>query len=76
LHASALKAISMLGIGRRHVQVLARDAVGRFDLRRLEDALIRLDRNPAVIIANAGDVNTGDFDPLAEIIAIARRHCA
>src|SRR4029077_8526750 len=30
----------------------------------------------AVIIANAGDVNTGNFDPLAEIVAIARKHRA
>jgi glutamate/tyrosine decarboxylase-like PLP-dependent enzyme len=76
VHASAMKAIGMLGIGRRNVQVLARDPVGRFDLHRLDESLRALDGQPAVIIANAGDVNTGDFDPLAEIIAIARRHRA
>jgi glutamate/tyrosine decarboxylase-like PLP-dependent enzyme len=76
VHASALKAIGMLGIGRRNVQVLASDAVGRLDLKKLDDFLGALDGRPAVIIANAGDVNTGDFDPLAEIIAIARRHRA
>lgn len=76
VHASALKAIGMLGIGRRHVQVLARDAVGRLDLQKLDGSMRALDGQPAVIIANAGDVNTGDFDPLAEIVAIARRHRA
>jgi glutamate/tyrosine decarboxylase-like PLP-dependent enzyme len=76
VHASALKAIGMLGIGRRHVQVLARDPVGHLDLHRLDESVRALDGQPAVIIANAGDVNTGDFDPLAEIIAIARRHRA
>src|SRR5207245_3869732 len=76
VHASALKAIGMLGIGRRHVEVLARDVVGRIDLERLEASLRALDGGPAVIIVNAGDVNTGDFDPLADIIAIARRHRA
>jgi glutamate/tyrosine decarboxylase-like PLP-dependent enzyme len=76
VHASALKAIGMLGIGRRHVEVLTSDPVGRLDLHRLDQSLRALDGQPAVIIANAGDVNTGDFDPLAEIIAIARRHRA
>jgi glutamate/tyrosine decarboxylase-like PLP-dependent enzyme len=74
VHASALKAVGMLGIGRRHVKVLSRDAVGRIDLKQLEASLEALHGEPAVIIVNAGDVNTGDFDPLADIIAIARRH--
>jgi glutamate/tyrosine decarboxylase-like PLP-dependent enzyme len=76
VHASALKAVGMLGIGRRNVSVLASDAVGRLDLKKLDERLGALEGRPAVIIANAGDVNTGDFDPLAEIIAIARRHRA
>jgi glutamate/tyrosine decarboxylase-like PLP-dependent enzyme len=76
VHASAIKAVGMLGIGRRNVRTLARDAVGRIDLQALEVAMQRLGDQPAVVIVNAGDVNTGDFDPIADIVAIARRHRA
>src|SRR5207245_11508470 len=34
------------------------------------------DSEPVDIIANAGDVNTGDFDPIADIVALARKHRA
>ena len=74
VHVSALKAVSMLGLGRDRVRTLSRDDAGHLDLHAMEAALRELDGKPVVIIANAGDVNTGDFDPLAEIVAIARKH--
>ncbi len=74
LHASSVKALGMLGIGRRRVTCLARDDVGRFDLAALERALTALDGAPAVIVATAGDPNTGDFDPVREIVDLARAH--
>src|SRR6202022_4331958 len=40
VHASAKKALSMLGIGHEVVQVLSNDAVGRIDLPALEQALL------------------------------------
>ena len=76
LHASAIKALGMLGIGRRQPQILTRDAAGRLDLAALDTALERLNREPAILIATAGDVNTGDFDPLAEMADLARAHGA
>lgn len=74
LHASAVKALGMLGIGRRRPQVLTRDAAGRLDVPALHQALEELSGQPAIVIATAGDVNTGDFDPLAEIAALRRVH--
>jgi glutamate/tyrosine decarboxylase-like PLP-dependent enzyme len=66
VHASARKALAMLGIGRESVQVVGVDALdGR--LRELQGA-------PAIVIANAGDVNTGDFDPLARLADLAEEH--
>jgi glutamate/tyrosine decarboxylase-like PLP-dependent enzyme len=76
LHASAVKALGMLGIGRRQPQVLTRDAAGRLDLAALAAALEGLGGKPAILIATAGDVNTGDFDPLAEMAELARTHGA
>ena len=66
LHPSAVQAIGMLGLGRANVRRLARDPVGRLDLAALERELDRADR-PAILIANAGEVNAGDFDPIREI---------
>ena len=76
VHASALKAVAMLGIGRRQVKTFARDAVGRIDLSLLSSALRDQNGAPAVVIVNAGEVNTGDFDPLADMVALAREHRA
>ena len=76
LHASAIKALGMLGIGRRQPQILTRDAAGRLDVKALAAALEGLGGKPAILIATAGDVNTGDFDPLAEMAELARIHGA
>ena len=74
LHASAIKALGMLGIGRGRPQLLTLDAAGRLDLTTLAAALRSLDGKPAILIATAGDVNTGDFDPLKDMAALARDH--
>ncbi|MDQ3859664.1 MAG: pyridoxal-dependent decarboxylase [Actinomycetota bacterium] len=76
VHATARKALGMLGIGRESVRVLARDRVGRLDRDALAAALARLDGAPAIVIANAGEVNAGDFDPIAEMADLAERHDA
>jgi glutamate/tyrosine decarboxylase-like PLP-dependent enzyme len=76
VHVSALKAVSMLGLGRDRVRTLSRDDAGHLDLHAMDAALREMDGKPAVIIANAGDVNTGNFDPLAEIVTLARKHRA
>ena len=66
VHASARKALAMLGLGRESVQVVAGDG--------LESALRSLRGAPAIVIGNAGDVNTGDFDPLAQWAEVAEVH--
>lgn len=76
LHASAVKALGMLGIGRQRAQVLTRDASGRMDVDAVAAALAALGGKPAIVIATAGDVNTGEFDPLREIAALTRDHGA
>ena len=76
LHASAVKALGMLGIGRDQPRILARDVAGRFDVPALAAALKASAGKPAILIATAGDVNTGDFDPLAELAMLAHEHGA
>jgi glutamate/tyrosine decarboxylase-like PLP-dependent enzyme len=68
VHASARKALAMLGLGRDSVQIV--DADG------LESALRGLGGPPSIVIGNAGDVNTGDFDPLNHFADLAEQHGA
>jgi glutamate/tyrosine decarboxylase-like PLP-dependent enzyme len=76
LHASATKSLALLGIGRANVHKLTRDARGRLDLDALGDRLASLDGGPAIVIANAGEVNAGDFDPIDEMADLSERHGA
>ena len=71
-HSSSIKALSILGIGRAsvtHVPVLPddREAV---DLPALARALQSDPGAPTLVIANAGTVNTVDFDDLRAIAAM------
>ena len=76
IHASALKALAMVGVGRSSVRTFSRDAAGRIDLPALEAELRGLGGAPAIIVGNAGDVNVGEFDPLAELADLAEEHGA
>jgi glutamate/tyrosine decarboxylase-like PLP-dependent enzyme len=76
VHASARKALQMLGHGRDAVRVFARDAVGRVDVEAMGRHLAELDAAPAVIIANAGEVNAGDFDPIDALADLAEQYGA
>lgn len=66
-HSSILKSLSMLGVGRNNVvkiDTLAnREAI---DIELLEEYL-RKNSQPVIIVANAGTVNTVDFDDLDAI---------
>jgi glutamate/tyrosine decarboxylase-like PLP-dependent enzyme len=75
IHPSAVQAIGMLGMGQGNVERLARDATGRLDTGALEARLGALDA-PAILVANAGEVNAGDFDPIAQMADLAAAHGA
>jgi glutamate/tyrosine decarboxylase-like PLP-dependent enzyme len=76
IHPSALKALAMLGIGRAAVRTFSRDEVGRLDLPALERALRDLGGAPAILVGNAGEVNAGEFDPIAAFADLAEEHGA
>jgi glutamate/tyrosine decarboxylase-like PLP-dependent enzyme len=67
VHVSLLKALSMLGMGRKRVVRVPVDGQGRMRA----DALPQLDSNTIVCI-QAGNVNTGAVDPAGAIIAQAK----
>ncbi len=74
VHSSVHKAASIIGVGRANVRTFEADATGRVDLAALEQALQKLDGRPAIVVANAGEVNAGDFDPIDEMVDLAHRH--
>jgi glutamate/tyrosine decarboxylase-like PLP-dependent enzyme len=76
VHASSLKALAMLGVGRNRITYAIADETGRLDLEGLERGLERLGGAPAVVIATAGEVNAGHFDPIADMARLARANNA
>lgn len=76
VHASAVKVLSLLGVGRSSIERHTRDAVGRVDLASMETSLRALDGRHAVIMAVAGEVNAGDFDPISEMADLAEKYGA
>jgi len=74
VHASAVKALAMLGVGRRSVRRWTRDSTGRIDLDALHDSLRELGGAPAVMVATAGEVNAGDFDPIDRMADLAAQY--
>jgi glutamate/tyrosine decarboxylase-like PLP-dependent enzyme len=75
-HVSATKAVAMAGLGTDNVHRLACDSAGRLDLEALRRELAQLGDAPAIVWANAGDVDTGDFDPIEAMADLAAEHGA
>ena len=70
-HSSIYKALAMLGLGKQQLHIVPclaeREAV---DLNALRVALQNLNGQPAIVVGNAGTVNTVDFDDLDSLVAL------
>jgi len=71
VHASILKALSLAGFGRKRVTIVEADGQGRMRA----DKLPRLS-DRSIVCIQAGNVNTGAFDPAWEICQAAREQGA
>jgi glutamate/tyrosine decarboxylase-like PLP-dependent enzyme len=67
-HATVFKALGLLGLGRARVELVPADDQGRM----LANKMPELDSH-CLVIAQAGNVNSGAFDPIAAICDRARR---
>lgn len=67
VHVTLLKALAMLGLGRARVTRVPADAQGRMRAELLPPLDDR-----TILCLQAGNVNTGDCDPMAELISPAR----
>src|SRR6185312_15795135 len=65
-HISIFAALQMLGLGRERVIKVSADGQGRMRADALRLVLAEI-RTPFVVCAQAGNVNTGAFDPILEI---------
>ena len=75
VHVSVIGALRMLGIGSRQIVRAAADDQGRMKPDALAVALAGVN-GPAIVCAQAGNVNTGAFDPLDAIADVTSRHQA
>jgi glutamate/tyrosine decarboxylase-like PLP-dependent enzyme len=71
VHASFLKALSLAGFGKRRVTIVESDGQGRMRA----DKLPKLSQR-AIVCIQAGNVNSGSFDPAGEICRRAREQGA
>src|ERR1700719_1017336 len=71
VHASILKVLSLAGFGRNRITIVEADGQGRMRA----DKLPRLSER-TILCIQAGNVNTGAFDPAAEICQMAREQGA
>ncbi len=66
-HVTIFKALGLLGMGRKRVIKVPVDKQGRMIASKIPNV-----NGPAIICAQAGNVNTGAFDPIDEIAGIAK----
>jgi glutamate/tyrosine decarboxylase-like PLP-dependent enzyme len=74
-HVTVFNALQYLGLGRNRVTRVAADEMGRMKAGAFA-AAIRAASGPTIAVAQAGHVNTGGFDPFAELVPIARERDA
>ena len=67
-HSTLIKALGLIGLGRDRVRLVPADDQGRIRA----DCLPQDVTGPAVICVQAGEVNTGAFDPFPAVVEWAR----
>ncbi|MEO5940047.1 MAG: aminotransferase class V-fold PLP-dependent enzyme [Candidatus Limnocylindrales bacterium] len=71
-HVTIHVSLQMLGLGRSRVFKVEADEQGRMRPDKLRETLAGLRDRPVLVCAQSGNVNTGAFDPLPEIVAAVR----
>ncbi|MDQ3571526.1 MAG: aminotransferase class V-fold PLP-dependent enzyme [Actinomycetota bacterium] len=71
VHVTVTVACRMLGLGAERVRLIPSDDQGRMLPAELQSALAEED-GPTIVCAQAGEINTGGFDPIADIVDACR----
>ena len=75
-HATIDRSLRLLGFGDASLQTLSADATSGLDPAALENALRETQGKPALVLLQAGDVNSGGFDNFERLIPITRKYGA
>ena len=70
-HVTIFASLQMIGLGRARVHRVAADEQGRMLPDALRETLAGID-GPTIVCAQAGNVNTGAFDPMTPIVEAVR----
>lgn len=74
-HVAVFSALRYLGLGHNRVVRIPTDDAGRMMVHALNDALA-MHTGPRIVITQAGQINTGAFDPFDEIVDLSHRYGA
>jgi glutamate/tyrosine decarboxylase-like PLP-dependent enzyme len=74
-HTTVFAALRMLGLGSRRVDLVATDDQGRMSASEVE-RLLDGGAGPAIVISQAGEINTGAVDDMPELNRLAAQHGA
>ena len=75
VHMSIPKAMAMLGLNHKNLQLIPMEDDFTMSANALREAIavdVAAGLDPIAVVANGGTIVTGAVDPLAEIVAIAR----
>jgi glutamate/tyrosine decarboxylase-like PLP-dependent enzyme len=75
-HATIDRALRLLGFGDLSLETLGTSPSGALDPAALENALKESANSPALVLLQAGDVNTGGFDDFQALVPIAHKYGA
>ncbi len=75
-HVSATKAVALAGLGRDRIVTVPTDHQGAMDPAAFAAVAQEGFSGPTIVILQAGNVNTGDSDPFADVIPLATEHGA
>jgi len=75
-HETVDVALRFLGLGEARSVVVPADDEGRMRLDALANALAEVSGSPLIVCAQAGNVHSGAFDPIADVVDLAHRHDA
>ncbi len=74
-HTTVFSSLQLLGLGHDRVVRIATDDQGRMQLSAFASAIATC-KGPIIVVTQAGQLNTGAFDPMLDIVPIARSHDA
>jgi glutamate/tyrosine decarboxylase-like PLP-dependent enzyme len=71
-HATVRSALHMMGIGSAQIREIPSDSEGRMGLHALEEEIRRAAGQPMILSLQAGNVNSGAFEPINAVSDLVR----